>query len=176
MFISKPFPVMPTSAKRNLHILYENHAAELDAFARKRVGEHDSQDVVHDAYLRLIHYAEAIPIDNPRAYLYRITANVANDHSARAKARAEWSEPDIEPDTLHSSTPGPETTVVARNTLQRCLTALEGLPEIYRHVFLLHRVDGMAQGDVASALGIPKRTVERYIAKALAHCLNSLQM
>ncbi|MBK7645936.1 MAG: hypothetical protein IPJ12_01825 [Betaproteobacteria bacterium] len=30
------------------------------------------------------------------------------------------------------------------------------MPEIHRHVFLLHQVDGMAQGDVATALGIPK--------------------
>lgn len=166
---------MPTSAKCNLHILYENHAAELDAFARKRVGENESRDVVHDAYLRLIKYAEEAPIDNPRAYLYRITANVANDHGIRVKARTEWSEPDVEPDTLHSPTPGPETTLVARNTLQCCLSALAELPEIYRHVFLLHRVDGMAQGDVALALGIPKRTVERYVAKALAHCLERVQ-
>lgn len=162
-------------SSNNLKHLYENHAAELEAFARRRVGEHDSQDVVHDAYLRLINYGEAAPIGNPRAYLYRITANVANDHGAKAKARGEWADHDVEPDTLHSPTPGPETSLVVRNTLQRCLTALDELPEIYRHVFLLHRVDGMAQGDVALALGIPKRTVERYIAKALAHCLDSLQ-
>ena len=166
---------MPTSAKSNLHLLYENHAAELVAFARKRVGEDESRDVVHDAYLRLINYAEGAALENPRAYLYRVTANVANDHGAKAKSRTEWSEPDVEPDTLHSPTPGPEASLVARNTLQLCLAALGELPEIYRHVFLLHRVDGMAQGDVATALGIPKRTVERYIAKALAHCLERVQ-
>lgn len=162
---------MPTSRTRNLHILYESHVAELDAFARRRVGEDDSRDVVHDAYLRLMNYGDHAAIENPRAYLYRVTANVANDHGARTKARAECTEPDIEPDALHSMAPGPEATAVARNRLQLCLNALAELPEIYRHVFLLHRVDGMPQGDVASALGIPKRTVERYIAKALAHCL-----
>lgn len=166
---------MPTSAKRNLHILYENHAAELDAFARRRVGQDESRDVVHDAYLRLMNYADEATLENPRAYLYRVTANVANDHNSRTKARAEWTESDVEPDTLHSLTLGPEATVAARNTLQLCLAALTELPEIYRHAFLLHRVDGMAQGDVATALGIPKRTVERYIAKALAHCLERVQ-
>lgn len=166
---------MPTSAKRNLLTLYENHAAELVAFARKRVGEDDSRDVVHDAYLRFINYADEAPLENPRAYLYRITANVANDHGSKTEKRAEWSECDVEPDSLHSPSPGPEATFTARSTLQLCLAALAELPEIYRHVFLLHRVDGMAQGDVATALGIPKRTVERYIAKALAHCLERVQ-
>ncbi len=34
----------------------------------------------------------------------------------------------------------------------------------------------VSQTGPAAALGIPKRTVERYIAKALAHCLDCLQM
>lgn len=173
--LSKKFLVMPNSAKRNLHFLYEKHAAELDVFARRRVGQDESRDVVHDAFLRLMSYSDESTIENPRAYLYRVTANTATDHGLRARRRAEWSEPDVEPDTLHSPTPSPETMVAAKNTLQMCLAALAELPEIYRHVFLLHRVDGIAQGDVATALGIPKRTVERYIAKALAHCLERVQ-
>lgn len=162
---------MPNPARRKLHILYEKHADELEAFARQRVGRDESRDVVHDAYLRLIDYAQETPLENPRAYLYRVTANVANDQGNRAKTRQAWIDPDTGPETLHATTPGPEATVLARKTLQGCLAALDELPEIYRHVFLLHRVDGLGQGEVAAALGIPKRTVERYIAKALAHCL-----
>jgi RNA polymerase sigma factor (sigma-70 family) len=158
-----------------VRILYVSHASELDAFARQRVGANDSRDVVHDAYLRLINYAGETTLENPRAYLYRVTANAAYDHGARTRAHAEWTDPDVDPDTLHATSPGPEAAANARNTLQLCLAALAELPEIYRHVFLLHRVDGMAQGDVAAALGIPKRTVERYIAKALAHCLERVQ-
>jgi RNA polymerase sigma-70 factor (ECF subfamily) len=79
--------------------------------------------------------------------------------------------PDVEPDTLVSPNPGPDETLSARRNLQHCMSALAELPNVYRHVFLLHRVDGMAQAEIAQALKIPKRTVERYIAKALAHCL-----
>jgi RNA polymerase sigma-70 factor (ECF subfamily) len=166
---------MANSAKRNLQVLYETHARELEVFARQRVGGDEARDVVHDAYLRVMAYASDSAIENPRAYLYRVTANVANNHGSRSKVRTEWIDPEIEPNALHSPLPGPEPIIAARHALQRCLAALEELPEIYRHVFLLHRVDGMAQGDVAIALGIPKRTVERYVAKALAHCLARVQ-
>lgn len=166
---------MTDCAARKLHLLYETHARELEAFARQRIGGDEARDVVHDAYLRVMNYAGDAAIENPRAYLYRVTANVANDHGVRSKAHGEQTEPDVDFDALHSPLPGPEATAAARNTLQRCNAALEDLPAIYRHVFLLHRVDGMAQGDVAMALGIPKRTVERYIAKALAHCLARVQ-
>lgn len=166
---------MSDSAVRKLRILYDTHARELEAFARQRVGGDEARDVVHDAYLRLMDYGSEAAIENPRAYLYRITANVANDHGAKALRRSEWTEPDADPDMAECPHPGPERRTEIRHTLGRCQQALDELPEICRHVFLLHRIDGMTQGDIAAALGIPKRTVERYIAKALAHCLKRLQ-
>lgn len=171
---SIPLLAMPP-AKSSLQRLYEQHADELDAFARQRVGRDEARDVVHDAYLRLVAYADPATLDNPRAYLYRVTGNVANDHGAKALRRGEWTEPDADPDMAECPSPGPERQLELRDTLNRCLAALDELPEIYRHAFLLHRVDGMPQGDIAVALDIPKRTVERYVAKALAHCLKRLQ-
>ncbi|MBU3697480.1 RNA polymerase sigma factor [Dechloromonas sp.] len=158
-----------------VRLLYEKHSAELNTFARRRVGKEESLDVVHDAYLRLISYSDETTLENPRAYLYRVTSNVAFDHGTRTRVRAEWTEPDLDLDTIHATHPAPDAVINAREKLQMCLDALAELPEIYRHIFLLHRVDGMSQGDVATALGIPKRTVERYIAKALAHCLERVQ-
>jgi RNA polymerase sigma factor (sigma-70 family) len=157
--------------KRNLQTLYEDHFTELVAFARQRVGADEARDVVHDAYLRVLKYGDGNPVGNPRAYLYQITSNAAKDHGAQASARASLAVPDVEPDTLVSPNPGPDETLSARRNLQHCMSALAELPNVYRHVFLLHRVDGMAQAEIAQALKIPKRTVERYIAKALAHCL-----
>jgi RNA polymerase sigma factor (sigma-70 family) len=154
-----------------LELLYDSHADELEVFARRRVGCDEARDVVHDAYLRLVTYADPDSLNNPRAYLYRVTGNVANDYGAKTLRRFEWTEPDADPDVAESPNPGPEQQAEIRDTLNRCLAALDELPEVCRHVFLLHRVDGMAQGEISVALGIPKRTVERYIAKALTHCL-----
>lgn len=153
---------------------YEKHAAELVAFARQRVGADVSRDVVHDGFVRLMTYGDAAVLNNPRAYLYRVTANAANDCNAQGRTQGELCEPGLEPDAHPSQAPGPEKVFGARDELQRCLVALGELPEIYRHVFLLHRLDGLTQAEVASALGMPKRTVERYIAKTLAHCIERL--
>jgi len=161
------------SPKPSLHALYKDHAKELTSFASQRVGHEDSRDVVHDAYVRLATYGEPESLQNPRAYLYRVTANVANDYGRRSIRRSEVADPGSDPCEAISPTPGPDQQLEHRRTLERCLAALEKLPDIYRHVFLLHRVDGIPQAEISAALGIPKRTVERYIAKALAHCMLS---
>ncbi len=166
---------MSTAPKPSLHALYLAYARELTAFARRRVGHDESRDVVHDAYVRLVTYGAPESLDNPRAYLYRVAANVANDYGKRSLQRDALTAPVSEMVQSASVEPGPEQQLQHRRTLMRCLAALDELPEVYRHVFLLHRVDGLPQAEIAASLGIPRRTVERYIAKALAHCLKTLE-
>lgn len=165
---------MPTS-KHSLHTLYLAYARELTAFARRRVGHDESRDVVHDAYVRLVTYGEPELLDNPRAYLYRVASNVANDYGKRSAQRDALSEQAVATAPSARVEPSAEDRVEHGRTLRRCLAALDELPEVYRHVFLLHRVDGMPQAEIAASLGIPRRTVERYIAKALAHCLKAIE-
>lgn len=165
---------MPSS-KHSLHTLYLAYARELNTFVRRRVGHDESRDVVHDTYVRLVTYGEPDLLDNPRAYLYRVAANVANDYGKRAAQQEAISEADIAAAPSAQVEPSAEDRVEHRRTLMRCLAALDALPEVYRHVFLLHRVDGMPQAEIAASLGIPRRTVERYIAKALAHCLKAME-
>jgi RNA polymerase sigma-70 factor (ECF subfamily) len=165
---------MPQDDKNNLRVLYENHARELSAFVRQRIGAEEAADVVHETYLRVLQYADQSVLENPRAYLYRVAANVATDCGVALKTGNERFEPGVDLDSLDSAAPGPEAAIDARRHLQRCLAALDELPAVYRHVFLLHRIDGLTQGEIAGALDIPKRTVERYIAKALEHCLKRL--
>ena len=154
--------------------LYRRYAGELTAFAGRRVGRDESGDAVHDAYLRLVSYGDTDALENPRAYLYRVTANVANDYGSRSHHRVEHIDVQSEGFDLVDEAPGPADQIEQRDMLERCARALGELPEIYGHVLLLNRIDGMTQAEIATALGIPKRTVERYIAKALAHCLGQL--
>lgn len=165
---------MSRADKSRLHVLYESYARELGAFVRQRVGGEETADVVHDTYLRVLQYADQGALENPRAYLYRVAANVASDRGAALTAHHGRIEEALDLDSLNSPAPGPDAVVAARERLQRCIEALDDLPAVYRHVFLLHRVDGLPQGEIARTLDIPKRTVERYIAKALEHCLTRL--
>lgn len=155
----------------SLHLLYTEHARELGQFVRRRVAANEVADVVQDTYLRVLQYADPRELENSRAYLYRVAANVSSDRGVALKKVNECIDAECEPDMLQSGTSGIEAQLETRQTLQRCMSAIESLPEIYSHVFLLNRIDGMTQQEISVALDIPKRTVERYIAKVLEYCL-----
>ena len=70
--------------------LFQAHASELHGFARRRVGRQEAEDVVQDAYLHLLQRGTAATLDQPRAYLFRIAANLAVDFARKAKIRLRY--------------------------------------------------------------------------------------
>lgn len=161
---------MSFSNRHFFDFLFRQHRHELLAFAGRYSGHEAAEDLVQEAYLRFIQQAEAGHIDNPRAYLYRITHNLSADFHRHGQVRARHAGDEYETDFVADPQPGPEAAVDAQLRLERCLEVLNRLPEVYRHIFLLHRFEGLTYAEIGKALGLPTRTVERYAAKALAHC------
>ena len=52
--------------------------------------------------------------------------------------------------------------------------AIIGLPMHLRRVFVMAHVQRRTRGDIAAALGISERRVERWLVKALVACRESL--
>jgi len=162
-------------SKSKFYTLYENYFDEMEVFARRRLGREDARDAVHEVYLRLLKRADPDTLENPRAYLYRITTNVINDFGEKFRNRHVEENIESVSETLRDDTSDPEAAVNSQQILRECIRALDELPEIYRHVFLLSRVRGVPHAQIASTLKIPKRTVERYISRALVHCLERIE-
>jgi RNA polymerase sigma factor (sigma-70 family) len=166
-----PFYEMLFSLKLNIDLLFQRHQMELLKFAGQHSNQEVAEDLVQEAYLRLLRQAQTETIDNPRAYLYTITRNLSADYLRQNQVRSRHQiDSDIEVEHVADEQPGPHAEVEAQFRLQHCLDALDSLPEIYRHVFLLHRIDGMTYAEIGKALQLTTRTVERYAAKVLAHC------
>lgn len=149
-----------------LERLFRLHRQELLGFAGQRLDD-AAEDLVQDAYLRLLEHEAPDAILNPRAYLYRVTANAAVDLRRKRQVR-ELYDGEIEDfDQISSPVATPEAISADQQTLRLCMQVLQELPEIQRHIFLLHRIEGYSHREIAETLNLPRRTVERHCAKAL---------
>ncbi len=158
-----------------LDLLFRRHGKELLAFAERQTAGNGAEDLVQEAYLRLLRHPDPASIVNPRAYLYKVIGNLSIDlfNYDRVRARHHNDE-GIELDTLISSLPEPDALIDNSLLLEQFLSVLAELPELCQHAFVLNKLDGLNYTEVAKSLGISTKTAQRYILKAWQHCLNRL--
>ncbi len=152
--------------------LFRAYYGPLRAFAQGFVGAAmDADDVVHDVFLRIwARRAEWIVTGTVRGYLFGATRNAAV--SAVRSRRAEWRW-----EEAFAREPGPVgiagptwrggDTAVAREVDAAVARAIAGLPEQCRLVYTLRWHHELSYAEIAQALGLSVKTVERHIHRAL---------
>jgi RNA polymerase sigma-70 factor (ECF subfamily) len=150
--------------------LFRQYGHELFGFLSARLRSHEAEDVAQKTYLQLLQHPDPGLIENPRAYLFKTASNMLVDHVRRQKVHSGRLSPDVELESVVSPFPDPEAVADSDLQLQRFRAALASLPAECRTVFLLNRIDGLTHEEIAQRLGISKRTVARYIIRALDRC------
>ncbi|MGC4076664.1 MAG: RNA polymerase sigma factor [Rubrivivax sp.] len=134
------------------------------ALLRRGRTEHDADDLVQEAWMRLAHYQREQAVDNPEGFLMRAALNLSIDaHRARA-CRGE--EVLLEDEVLVDATPGAEAVLLAKERMARLGAGLGRLNDKTRAILLAHRVDGLSYQDIARQHGLSVSGVEKHIAKA----------
>lgn len=134
------------------------------ALMRRGRTEHDADDLVQEAWVRLACYEREQIVAKPEAFLMRAALNLSIDsHRARVSHGEEVLLDEV---VLVDTAPGAEAVVLARERLARLSLGLSRLSDKTRDVFLAHRVDGMTYQEIAQRHGLSVSTVEKHIAKA----------
>ena len=150
--------------------------APLMGYFVSRVSSRDeAEDLTQEVFVRLIGLASLNEIDRAEAFVFRIASNLLRDRSRRAR-RWRWQvKTPIETDTIDEFVKvlvedrGPERVLVGRETLTEVLRALDELGDRTRDIFLLFRLEGMKQQEIAVLHGIARSTVEKHVMKAVQH-------
>lgn len=162
----------------DLRGLYCDHHRWLQAWLLRRLGnEGDAADLAHDTFLRLLRRdvpgagraAPVTPLREPRAYLTTIASGLLVSHLRRKaleKAYLEALAALPQPQAI-----SPEQQLGILQTLHALDAMLHTLQPRVRAAFLMARLDGMKQQDIATALGISLPTVKKYMRKAWLACL-----
>ncbi len=158
---------MPKHSNKFVSNLFQQYGRDLFGFLSRRLELQEVEDVTQKTYLRLLEHPNPEEIHNPHAYLFKTASNLAIDHLRRRRAHVEWHVIDPEAESLSSPDPSPDRAVDTARQIQRFREILADLPPVYRAVFLLNRIDGLTHAEIALRIGISKKSVERYILKAL---------
>jgi RNA polymerase sigma-70 factor (ECF subfamily) len=150
---------------------YDEYHLRLLNYLRASLRETDAEDISQEVYLRLLRIPESRVVEHPRAYLFRVAANVLNDW--RAGQKIVETRPPEELDQL----PGRQDSAEDYDRDQRAeriRKALDALPPHYRSAIVLKTQHGMTYEEIAARLGVSERMVKRYIVKAYARLRDRL--
>ncbi|HEY0316472.1 MAG TPA: RNA polymerase sigma factor [Sphingomonas sp.] len=156
-------------------ILLANRATLLRFVAARGAGD-EAEDVLQELWIK-VSATPAGPIGNPLSYLFRAAENLMRDrHRASRQAilrDTAWDETSSPARPGVSDSPTGERILIAREELARVEQALATIGDRARDIFRLHRIEGIAQRDIAVRLGVSLSTVESDMRKAYRAVLDA---
>ncbi|MDP9520426.1 RNA polymerase sigma factor [Pseudomonas putida] len=143
------------------------HYDDLVRYIRQRFRDrHFARDLVHDVYLQILDKPPRQRISLPLAFLRNVTFNRAIDRvRAESLRAAHLAAASLDEPALDSWDGARE--LDFEQQLHALLAIIEALPARQRQVFLLHRIHGMAQRDIAAELEISVNMVTQHFNRAL---------
>lgn len=139
----------------------------LAGFVRRK---HDIDDIAQEAYLRAFQAERHDTVHSPRAFLFRIARNIAlNELARKSRWMTDYIEDSLTQDVM-ADTPGPDERAAHQERLDLLCRAVATLPPQCRRAFLLKKVYGYSQKEIARELNISVSTVEKHVASGLLRC------
>lgn len=164
---------MPTNAIALTRLLLAERSS-LVRVARKIVGsEPAAEDVAQTVWLRIQRIEDDPPIANRRAFLYRLTRNLAFDRAKAERTHAALFADGL-PSEVADDGPLPERAMLDREELARVSAAIGDLPARCREALMLRRIEGLSPAQIGARMGISRQMVARYVAQAIEQCLDRL--
>lgn len=149
--------------------------SELDRRLARRLGSPEfASEVLHETYLRLETIKEIAEVRSPKAYLFRIALNIANDRR-RAESRRLTAEEVDDLLEIPDDQPNAARVIEDRSEMQVLQRAIAELPERRRRVLVLSRIEELTNREIAAQLGVTVRTVETDLKQAVEHCAERLK-
>jgi RNA polymerase sigma-70 factor (ECF subfamily) len=167
------FDQVKTGDQKAFEQLFSIYFARLNDFARKVVkDDFISQDIVQEVFVKVWESKAGIESINLGAFLFRLVRNRCIDYIKHLKVVNNRMQ-QIEVSTKHEELYridflGNEPYVLIEQELKTEIEkTIRSLPDRCREVFILSRIDGLKNTEIAEKLGINIKNVERHLTRAL---------
>jgi RNA polymerase sigma factor (sigma-70 family) len=151
------------------------HEAALRAFLHRSFPAADVDDLVQESLFRIWRAKDRSPVREGKGFLFAVARNAARDLLRRRGTAAAIPVTETARMPVLEEEPGVADVVSRRQELDLLGEAIRSLPERCREVFLMRKVQGLSQKEIAARLGISENTVETLVAKGVRRCGEQLR-
>ena len=154
--------------------LFDQYYRRLVVFANKYLEDLESaRDIVQEFYLHLYESRHSISIQTSlKSYLYSAVRNRCINHVKHEQVMEKHR--NMSRSAANASDPDPEEIMDAVELEVRIYEIVSSLPEKCRQIYIMSRVEGKQNREIADELNLSIRTVETQISKALKSLKDSL--
>jgi RNA polymerase sigma factor (sigma-70 family) len=158
----------------NIGSVFVSIRGSLGRAVRHIVPPKEIEDIVQETYVRVCQVGAEREIRSPRSFMFKTAHNLALDFVKRAETRLSDSLDDGEDDLLLGRQPlvdGTLDQVCSDEEFALFCEAVRYLPVQSRRAFVLKKVYGYTQREIAKVMRISERTVEKHISNGIKRCM-----
>jgi RNA polymerase sigma factor (sigma-70 family) len=154
--------------------LFASEAPRLLRRLRRYRGRVAAEDVVQTAFAKMLE-VNVSQVEDPRAYLARLTRNLAVDELRRQSRASIASVSDERLERIGAETTlTPEEMLIEGERFAHMTGAFLALPKKERLAVVMFKLKGLSHEEIGRRLGIPRHSVPRYLSRALAKCAEAM--
>lgn len=156
------------ASRQSLLDSFITHRKRLLRFIGRLVRPDEIEDIVQETFVQSYAAAGNQHIHNPQAFMYRTARNLALNSLNRSERKLSTSLEEIDEYDLSSGINQVEHQCQSDEQFMTFCRAVAALPVSCRKVFILKKVYGLSQKEIADMLEIAPSTVEKHIARGMS--------
>lgn len=125
------------------------------------------EDIVQETFVLSYIAARNQKIGNPRAFMTKIARNIALNYVSRSERKLNRSMEDLDERDMASLVDSVESRYESEERFLAFCRGVAELPVACRRVFILKKVYGLTQIEIANYLNLSPRTVEKHVEKGM---------
>lgn len=158
-------------------LFYKIYLASRKSISRvvsRIVPPHEIEDIVQETYVRICQIENKENITSPKSFMFKTARNLALDYQKQANVKLVDGVGDIQTlEFLLSDSNKDEMyeNAVTNDEFSHFCEAIRHLPIQCRKVFILKKVYGYSQREIAAQLSLSESTVEKHISTGMKRCV-----